>query len=74
MPEWSNGPDSKSGVPLCGTGGSNPPLSANPFHGPKGFLQWSRAQEAKLTEAREQVKTMRSTREKDWNIPHFGDH
>jgi hypothetical protein len=29
LPEWSNGADSKSVVPLCGTGGSNPSLSAN---------------------------------------------
>jgi hypothetical protein len=29
LPEWSNGADSKSVVPLSGTGGSNPSLSAN---------------------------------------------
>ena len=28
MPEWSNGPDSKSGVGLVFTVGSNPTLSA----------------------------------------------
>ena len=28
VPEWSNGPVSKTGVPLSGTVGSNPTLSA----------------------------------------------
>ena len=29
MAEWSNAVDSKSIVPIAGTGGSNPSLSAN---------------------------------------------
>ena len=42
VPEWSNGPDSKSGVRLHRTVGSNPTLSAKmrkgPFVGPFAFL------------------------------------
>jgi hypothetical protein len=38
LPEWSNGADSKSVVPLCGTGGSNPSLSANKNNCPEGGI------------------------------------
>ena len=42
VPEWSNGPDSKSGVRFSRTVGSNPTLSARkmkgPFTGPFVFL------------------------------------
>ncbi len=42
MAEWSNAPDSKSGIRFIRIGGSNPPLSASDMHKPRAGIAQTR--------------------------------